>query len=435
MEHITKHTLLLEAHVNTPSGGFDPPARRSAAGHGNRPPHPEPGQTLIATPPTQVTWHYQDARGYRTAPSRPPRFFHERLPEYAPTPLVNAERLAEELGVGQVWVKDESSRLGLPSFKILGASWATYRALEVRGRFTDQAWTTVQELARLVAATTGIEQLAAATDGNHGRAVARVARWLGLKASIFVPADTSRARIEAITSEGAQLEVVAGGYGDAVRRSAREASDTCLVISDTSWPGYVDIPHCVVSGYSTIFEETEQQLARCDARTPDVVVVQVGVGALASAAVRHWRAASAKTAPRLIAVEPLAAACNLRSMQAGRLVTIPGPHDSIMVGLNCDSPSLVAWPDVSGGIDLFLAVGDDAARKAMRSLARVGVVAGETGAAGLAGLEELTRGAARSCRDRLGIDSSASVLLISTEGATDPQAYAHIVHGQPPHEA
>lgn len=386
---------------------------------------------MNVSPPTEVTWHYQDVGGYLSKPSQPSLSFHKRLPGYAPTPLVDATELADALGVGQIWIKDESSRLGLPSFKILGASWAAYCALRDLGNFTDAAWTTVDDLARLVADTTRVRRLAAATDGNHGRAVARMARWLGLRASIFVPAGTAAARIQAITAEGADVEVVKGGYGDAVRRSAFEASDDCLVISDTSWPGYEDIPATVVSGYSTIFEEIQQQLSLLGDISPDVVVVQVGVGALASAAVRHYRTSASTRTLRMVAVEPLASACTLLSMQAGQLVTIPGPHDSIMVGLNCDTPSMVAWPDVSAGIDLFIAVNDDSSREAMRALARAGVVAGETGAAGLAGLTEISQGAARACRELLGLSPSTRILLISTEGATDPAAYERIVTGEP----
>lgn len=377
--------------------------------------------------PTEVTWYVQDASSYVVQPSQEMRWFHARLPGYQATRLVRADSLARDLGLGEVWVKDESNRLGYLSFKLLGASWATYRALQAIGGFGDEDWSNVDDLAGLVARTTKVRRLAAATDGNHGWAVAHVAGWLGMAVSIFLPAGASRARIDAIRSEGASVEVVDGGYGDAVRRSALEAAEDCLVISDTSWEGYVNVPRWVIEGYSTIFAEADEQLRAAGAKPLTAMVVQVGVGALAAAAVRYVRADSIMRGVRLIAVEPLAAACNLESMRAGEIITILGPHDSIMVGLNCDTPSLVAWPDVSAGIDVFVAVDDDAARAAMRALGRVGIVAGETGAAGFAGLSELRTGKASACGAQIGLGPDSQVLVLVTEGATDPQAYAGIV--------
>jgi diaminopropionate ammonia-lyase len=353
--------------------------------------------------------------------------FHTKLPGYATTPLVALPNLAARLGLGALWVKDESSRLGLPSFKILGASWATYRAIEQRLGHSLPAWSSVAELAGLVGAELGKLRLAAATDGNHGRAVARMARWLGWDAAIFVPEGTVAARIAAIESEGATVTVVNGTYDDAVRRSAEEAGPGCLVISDTSWPGYTEPPRHVIEGYATICLEVEHQLAERGAAPPDVVVVQIGVGALAAATVRHWRDASPAPARRIIGVEPDSAACALASVEAGRIVAVPGPHRSIMAGLNCDTPSLVAWPEVSRGIDAFLAIDDTAVPPAMRALARAGVVSGETGAAGLAGLMELCAQADGELRARLRLTGASSVLVVSTEGATDPAAYQSIL--------
>ncbi|MDQ4028023.1 MAG: pyridoxal-phosphate dependent enzyme, partial [Actinomycetota bacterium] len=176
----------------------------------------------------------------------------------------------------------------------------------------------------------------------------------------------------------------------------------------------------VIEGYSTIFSEIEDQL---DGEDVDVVVIQLGVGALGAAAVRHWRIASAAR-PVMIGVEPDRAACVLASLEAGRIVTIPGPHDSIMAGLNCGTPSIVAWPLVSAGFDAVAAIDDDRAREAMRALASVGVVAGETGAAGVGCLMDLQ---ASGVLLELGVTDRSRVLVLSTEGATDPKAYAQIV--------
>jgi diaminopropionate ammonia-lyase len=363
------------------------------------------------------------------APTRSPLELHRRLPSYEPSPLRSAGSLARRLGVSTVWVKDESLRLGLPSFKILGASWGIYRALEARfGPF--DSWQAVDDLASQLARRAPLG-LAAATDGNHGRAVARMARLLGLQARIFVPKGTARARMEAIRSEGAHCDVVDGSYDDAVARSAEEEGERCLVISDTSWPGYEDVPGWVIEGYSTIFWEISDELARRREPEPDAVVVPVGVGALGAAAARHYRQRGA-TRPALVAVEPIGAACVLASVEAGGRVTIPGPHDSIMAGLNCGTPSIVAWPDVSRAYDLYIAIEDDTARDAMRALAQEGMVAGETGAAGVGALLEIIeRPEADETRSHLGVSRDSRILVLCTEGATDPQAYEEIV-GRPP---
>ncbi|HYZ46714.1 MAG TPA: pyridoxal-phosphate dependent enzyme, partial [Actinomycetota bacterium] len=209
------------------------------------------------------------------------------MPDYSPTTLVRGKALSDRVGVAEVLVKDESSRMGLPSFKILGASWAAYKALEGHVG-TLEPWQDVGELSARLQPHLPLT-LAAATDGNHGRAVARMARLLGLGARIFVPEGTAHARIEGIESEGAECSVVEGTYEDAVERSAREAGERCLVISDTSWPGYEETPRRVIEGYSTIFWEIEEELVARGAAPPDLVLIQAGVGALAAAAARHFR--------------------------------------------------------------------------------------------------------------------------------------------------
>jgi diaminopropionate ammonia-lyase len=368
--------------------------------------------------------------GVGTSPGRGPLELHRKLPGYHPTPLIDAPALAENLGIGRVWIKNESSRIGLPAFKILGASWAIYRELEKRVDDLGD-WNTIEELSAKLDSLRPMT-LSAATDGNHGRAVARMAALLGFDARIYVPAGTSQARIDAIASEGASVTVVDGTYDEAVARSAEDAGERCLVISDTSWEGYQDVPLNVIDGYATILAEVDDQLGVRGEPGPDLVVVQIGVGALASAVVAHYRQPGRDSYPRIAGVEPTVANCMLASMRAGEVVTIAGPQDSIMAGLNCGTPSLLAWPIVSAGTDVFVEIDDDRAREAMRSLAGVGIVAGETGAAGLGGLIELLAGpdAARS-REFLGIDESTQVLLFVTEGATDPESYREIVGVDP----
>jgi diaminopropionate ammonia-lyase len=359
-----------------------------------------------------------------------PLSVHRRLPGYQPTRLVDCPEIAARVGVANVWIKDESWRLGLPAFKMLGASYATYRAIVDR-LGEEPEWANIDGLRAAVAGLKPL-RLVAATDGNHGRAVARMARLLGFEASIYVPQGTVAARIAAIEDEGASVTVVDGDYDAAVRRSAADEAERTIVISDTSWPGYEDTPARVAQGYATVFDEVSDELAARGLAGPDVVIIPVGVGAFASAAVHHYKSESGSGGtPVLIGVEPATANCVMASILAGHLVNVAGPHDSIMAGLNCGTPSQIAWPFVSRGLDTVVAVSDDWTEVAMRELADAGVVAGETGAASLAGLDALAQVAADGDEaDRFGLSRGASVLLLCTEGATDPQSWERIV-GRP----
>ena len=351
--------------------------------------------------------------------------FHRTLPGYAPTPLRDMPALAELAGVGRVLVKDESSRLGLPAFKVLGASWATVLAVADRlGGSAD--WGSLDDLGGSVADQLGSLRLAAATDGNHGRAVAHMARLLGIDATIAVPDGTAPARIDGIASEGAEVIVSPGTYEDAVTLVAGMASASTLIVSDTSWPGYEDVPRRVIEGYSTIFAEIEDQAAG----TPiDLAVIPLGVGALGASAGTCLRAGrDLDDAPLLVGVEPTSAACVVAAVRAGHLVEIPGPHDSIMAGLNCGLASMLALPTVTATFDAFLAIDDDRCRQAIRALADAGLDVGETGAAALAGLLALVD----EHRDELPVPNTATVLLLVTEGVTDPANFERIV-GRRPH--
>ena len=357
--------------------------------------------------------------------------FHRRMPAYLATTLFDCPDLARRYGVGRVLVKAETQRLGLPSFKILGASWATYRALCDHLGFDPEPWLNINDLARRISYLKPF-RLAAATDGNHGRAVAFMARLLGFQCHIFVPAGTVPARIHAIQNEGADVTVVDGDYDAAVARSAEEASDRCLVISDTSWPGYDVTPRRVVEGYTTIFIEIDQALRAAGVPEPDAVIVPVGVGAFMSATVGYYRSRPWKGA--LVGVEPADANCVQASARAGEMVAVPGPHHSIMVGLNCGLPSPVAWPKVSTGVDWMVAIGDHRAQQGMRELAEAGVVAGETGAAALGALAALHDDAsAAAFRDQGLLGPDKTLLLLVTEGATDRGNYQAVV-GRPPEE-
>ncbi len=334
--------------------------------------------------------------------------FHRALPGYQPSPIVDAGELARSLGVRRLIVKDESSRFGLPAFKYLGASWAVERAL--RGDDT-------------------VDRLAAATDGNHGRAVARIAKQRGLRATIFVPSEMAPSRLRAIESEGAKVVVVNGGYDECVRLAAAESDDSgCRVIADADLDDSSPVPGYVIDGYATVFLEVEEQLAARGAGRASLVMIQVGVGAFAATATR-W--AIEHGARAVVGVEPAGAACLSASLAAGHPVTVDATP-TCMAGLFCGSLSLAAWPTLRAGLSGSVTVSDDEADDAMRLLATVGVEAGESGAAGLAGLVALlVDPACRDLRDRLPEDALECVVVINTEAATDPERYARVV-GTPP---
>lgn len=354
-------------------------------------------------------------------PGRGPLLFHRRLPGYAPTPLRRARAAERSLSARRVLVKDESNRFGLPAFKILGASWAFYRELQEARRFSGDDWRDLEELAHL-ARDALPPLLVTATDGNHGRGVARVARWFGIGAEVFVPAGTAPARIAAIESEGARVSVVAGDYDAAVAAAAAHAqAGGPRLIQDTAWPGYERVPRWIVEGYATIMREIETQLEQAREAPPGLVAVQIGVGSLAAAVVQARTAGAPLGSAACIGVEPDTAACAFASASAGRRVTVPGPHPSAMAGLNCGTLSSTAWPLLERGVDAFVTVGDETAFEAVRLLAQDGIVSGESGAAGLAGLLALARDpAAAPLRRRFGIGPGMSALVISTEGITDP---------------
>ncbi len=336
--------------------------------------------------------------------------FHRTLPGFAETRLVALPDLARALGVGALWVKDESTRCGLNAFKVLGASYAIHRLLE-----------TVRPARPPTFAT--------ATDGNHGRAVAWAARRLGHPAVIFVPRNTVKARIEALRSEGAEVVVVDGTYDDTVRRAAADAArHGWQVISDTAYPGYTEIPGWIVEGYTTLFAESARQMGGA----PTHVFLQAGVGGLAAAGTVFYRREGSR--PTLVSVEPLDADCLRESIASpdGGIREAKGRQDSIMAGLNCGTPSLLAWPVIRAGVRAFLAVDDDYAREAMRRYAAASVVSGESGAAGLAGLLAIAgEPGLAAARRSLGLGADARVLLISTEGATDPANWRAVVGRSP----
>ncbi|GAB2499227.1 diaminopropionate ammonia-lyase [Promicromonospora xylanilytica] len=335
--------------------------------------------------------------------------FHRTLPGYERTPLRDLPGLATELGVGRVLVKEESSRLGLPAFKVLGASYATARALEERFGLPGLTLGALRDAVR------GHDvRLYAATDGNHGRAVAHMAGLIGATATIYYPQDVTEAAKKAIATEGARAVEVDGTYDDAVARAASEAAadPSSVLVQDTSWAGYTDVPQWIVDGYATLCLETDEQLSALGLRAPDLVVVPVGVGSLAQAVVSHYRG-TGSDGGTLLAVEPDRAAGLVASLRAGKPVTVP-TGETIMTGLSCGTVSPLAWPVLRDGLDGAVTVSDDQAATAVEDLARLGVDSGPCGAATLAAAR-LVLGQS-GWREAIGLRPDAVVLLLSTEG-------------------
>lgn len=324
---------------------------------------------------------------------------------YAPTPLRSLDVLAAEYEVGEILYKDEGFRFALKSFKALGGAYAVER----------------------IAARRGVDGLVVtcATDGNHGRSVAWGARRVGAKAVIYIHEGVSQGRADAIAAFGADVVRAGKTYDDSVRLSAEAAAEHgWQIVSDTSWPGYEDVPRDVMQGYAVLAMEAEAQGAR-----PTHVFVQGGVGGLAAGVLSYrWEKLGADR-PRLVVVEPETADCLYQSAKAGRAVTVGGDLDTVMAGLACGEPSILAWKLLSVGADAFMTIPDQAAVRTMKVLAAMGIVGGESGVAGLAGFRAIARDP--HLRAAIGLDERSRVLCYGTEGATDPDVYTALVGRRP----
>jgi diaminopropionate ammonia-lyase len=345
--------------------------------------------------------------------------FHRNLPGYRPSPLTEVPSIATELGVGRVFVKDESSRFGLPAFKMVGASYAVSRVLSARVGSPEIALGLDELRSRL--ADQDQVTLVAATDGNHGRAVAHMASLLGLPSRIFVSAYLSKDAWAAIESEGADVVGIEAEYDQVVaaaRTWVSDAGGSALHIQDTAWPGYTDMPQLIVDGYSTIFVEADAQLRDAGIDTADLVAIPVGVGSLAEAGIRHYR--RSVPAPAVLSVEPVNAPSALVSLQNGAPTTVPTSY-TIMAGLNCGTPSANSWPYLEKGLDAAVTVSEDEAEQAVRDLKKLGVDAGPCGAASLAGVRAVA--GHPSWRATVPLGQDAVVVLLSTESrAANPTA-------------
>lgn len=353
-------------------------------------------------------------------------------PRHAPTPLVALPGLARALGLGDLFVKDEGQRLGLKSFKALGGAYAVMRlVLEAVGQKLGRELPPEALLADEVRAIAATITFACATDGNHGRSVAAGARLAGARAVIFVHEGVSAARASAIAAFGADIRRVGGTYDDSVREAARQAAaHGWTVVSDTSTADYEAIPLLVMQGYAVLAGEAFDAL---DA-PPTHILVQAGVGGMAAAVAAHAVARYGEPGPTIIVIEPDRAACLLESIKAGRPVVVPHGEATVMAMLECYEPSHVALEVLSAHADAFVAVPDGRAIEAMRRLAQPlagdpAIVAGESGAAGLAGLMHVL--ADETAARALGLGPDARVLLVVSEGATDPALYTALVGASP----
>lgn len=354
-------------------------------------------------------------------------------PGYAPTPLRPLPALAARLGLGALLYKDESPRFGLKSFKALGGAYAVYRlAAQAVTRATGGAPPSPAALrsgryADLLDRLT----VTCATDGNHGRSVAWGAQLFGCRCVIYIHATVSEGRRAAIARYGAEVVRVPGNYDDSVRHADAQArAQGWTVVSDTTYEGYRDIPIDVMHGYGVMSREIVRQWALAQPEGPPThVLVQAGVGALAaSVAAAFWLAWGAER-PRYIVVEPTTAACHLASARAGHPVAVTGALDTVMAGLACGEVSPAAWAIVSAATQVYVALGDDYTLDAVRAFAQPeagdpAIVSGETGATGLGAL--LAAQADPALRTLLGLDAHSRVLLLGSEGDTDPEIYRDI---------
>lgn len=383
----------------------------------------------------QTTQSKANTSSFSSVATRHARNFHRTLPDFKATPLAKLDNLARRLGVASIRVKDESHRCGLNAFKILGASYALSAHLAHKLNLSPDnlSFTEFQspELKQRVRNLTCIT----ATDGNHGRAVAWAARQLGCRAVILMPRDTTTARLESIRNFGADVRIIDGNYDDAVQLAAEQAQrEHWLLIQDTAWHDYEDIPLRVMQGYLTMFDEAIEQMGTAG---PTHVFIQCGVGSLAGSLQGYLVEKYGDRRPLLAVVEPTRAACYYQSIKAmdGKPHRVEGSLDTIMAGLACGDPSIISWEILRDYADVFVACPDEVAARGMRVLGNPlngddRVVSGESGAVTLGMLVNLIeQPELAALKKDLHIDSDARILLFSTEGDTDPEMYRNIVWG------
>ncbi len=349
-----------------------------------------------------------------------------RWPGYQQSPLQRLDQLAAQIGVSTIYYKDESQRFGLKSFKALGGAYAVARQLlaQIQQRTGDNA--SIDDL--LQGRYQSIVQdivISCATDGNHGRSVAWGCQMFGCGCIIYIHRDVSAGRQQAMEAFGAEVIRITGNYDESVRLADSEAvAHGRIIVSDTSYPGYVDIPKDVALGYTVMLFEAVEQM---QGDIPTHVFIQAGVGGLAAAVCAYFWELWGADRPRFIVVEPEQANCLQESARSGERATVEGDLDTLMAGLACGEVSLLAWDILKPGVDDFMTVSEDAVAPCMKLLAagQPPVEAGESAVAGLAAAIVARADAALS--KQLGLDDSSRIFVIGTEGATDPELYQQLI--------
>lgn len=369
-----------------------------------------------------------DLSAFSLEQARKARDFHASFDVYAQTPLTALPGLAKALGVASIHVKDESYRFGLNAFKVLGGSYALGRYIAKRLGEDIADLPASRILSDEVRKRLGEVTFVTATDGNHGRGVAWTARELGCRAVVRMPMGTVESRVANIRALGAEVTVEARNYDGCVRLAAQQAAQSPggVLVQDTAWEGYTQIPLWIMQGYLTMALEADEQM---DA-PPTHIFLQAGVGSMAAAVAAYFAQAHPQEPPKIVIVEPAAADCFFRSAANGEITAVTGEMPTIMAGLACGEPSPIAWAILQNLPCAYLSCADEVTRRGMRLLSRPltgdrPIVSGESGAVGAGALWEAAGD--ETARKALGLDASARVLLISTEGDTDPVNYQRVM--------
>lgn len=364
------------------------------------------------------------------------RAFHGRFSEYQITPLHSLQELARRLGVHSIWIKDESYRFGLNAFKVLGGSYAIGRYLAERLN-VDIADLSFDRLrSPEVKDALGDITFVTATDGNHGRGIAWAAEQLGQKSVVFMPKGSSEIRLRNIQNEGAEASITDLNYDDTVRlASAYAAEHQGVLLQDSAWEGYEQIPTWIMQGYSTLIDEAIEQIEAAEpGAAPTHLFLQAGVGSFAASIQGYLLARFGEQRPVTVIVEPDEAACMFKSaaMNDGNPHVVTGDLATIMAGLACGEPSTLAWGILRDYSDVFISCPDEVSARGMRILGNPltgdpRVISGESGAVGLGLLSLLSGRNPSPLASALKIDQDSRILIISTEGDTDPEGYRSIV--------
>ena len=365
------------------------------------------------------------------------RAFHQGFPQYSVTPLADLDAMAGRLGLGGLYVKDESYRFGLNAFKVLGGSFAMARYIaQQTGR--DIADTTFDYLTGDdLQKDFGQATFFTATDGNHGRGVAWAASKLGQKAVVHMPKGSSQPRFDNIAKEGAQVTIEEVNYDDCVRMAAAEAEQTehGVIVQDTAWEGYEEIPTWIMQGYGTMASESAEQLRQIGTNRPTHVFIQAGVGSLAGAVVGYYTNLFPHDPPKFIVMEAQAADCLYQGALAGdgSPRVVDGDLQTIMAGLACGEPNIISWDILRNHAAAFVSCPDWVSARGMRMLAvpvkgDPKVISGESGAVGMGLIAALMEtDEYKELRDAIGLDRYSQVLMFSTEGNTDPLKFRKVI--------